>query len=109
MKIFKNIFFILFFLIISTSLLKAQEKVSFIDIDYILASSLVGKSLLNKLKEREELKINVIKSKDEDFKQKESKILAKKNLISKEEMNKELKSLQIEFNEYREEKIKQID
>jgi Skp family chaperone for outer membrane proteins len=35
--------------------------------------------------------------------------LAKKNLISKEEMNKELKSLQIEFNEYREEKIKQID
>jgi len=109
MRIFKNIFFILFFLAISTSLLKAQEKVSFIDIDYILASSLAGKSLLNKLKEGEELKINVLKSKDEDFKQKESKILAKKNLISKEEMNKELKSLQIEFNEYREEKIKQID
>jgi len=109
MRIFKNIFFILFFLAISTSLLKAQEKVSFIDIDYILASSLAGKSLLNKLKEGEELKINILKSKDEDFKQKESKILAKKNLISKEEMNKELKSLQIEFNEYREEKIKQID
>ena len=109
MRIFKNIFFILFLLTISTSLLKAQEKVSFIDIDYILASSLAGKSLLNKLKEGEELKINVLKSKDEDFKQKESKILAKKNLISKEEMNKELKSLQIEFNEYREEKIKQID
>ena len=109
MRIFKNIFFILFLLIISTNLLKAQEKVSFIDIDYILASSLAGKSLLNKLKEGEELKINVLKSKDEDFKQKESKILAKKNLISKEEMNKELKSLQIEFNEYREEKIKQID
>ena len=35
--------------------------------------------------------------------------MAKKNLISKEEMNKELKSLQIEFNEYREDKIKQID
>ena len=109
MRIFKNIFFILFLLTISTSLLKAQEKVSFIDIDYILATTLAGKSLLNKLKEGEELKINVLKSKDEDFKQKESKILAKKNLISKEEMNKELKSLQIEFNEYREEKIKQID
>ena len=109
MRIFKNIFFILFLLTISTSLLKAQEKVSFIDIDYILATTLAGKSLLNKLKEGEELKINVLKSKDEDFKEKESKILAKKNLISKEEMNKELKSLQIEFNEYREEKIKQID
>ena len=108
MRIFKNIFFILFFLAISVNFLKAQEKVSYIDIDYILSSSVPGKLLLNKLKEDEELKINIFKSKDEDFKQKESKILAKKNLISKEEINKELKSLQIEFNEYRKDKAKQI-
>ena len=108
MRIFKNIFLILFFLAVSVNYLKAQEKVSYIDIDYILASSVAGKSLLNKLKENEELKINIFKSKDEDFKQKESKILAKKNLISKEEINKELKSLQIEFNEYRKDKAKQI-
>ena len=108
MRIFKNIFFILFFLATSVNSLKAQEKVSYIDIDYILSSSVPGKLLLNKLKEDEELKINIFKSKDEDFKQKESKILAKKNLISKEEINKELKSLQIEFNEYRKDKAKQI-
>ena len=108
MRIFKNIFFILFFLAISVNSLKAQEKVSYIDIDYIISSSIPGKLLLNKLKEDEELKINIFKSKDEDFKQKESKILAKKNLISKEEINKELKSLQIEFNEYRKDKAKQI-
>jgi Skp family chaperone for outer membrane proteins len=108
MRIFKNIFFILFFLSISVNSLKAQEKVSYIDIDYILSSSVPGKLLLNKLKEDEDLKINIFKSKDEDFKQKESKILAKKNLISKEEINKELKSLQIEFNEYRKDKAKQI-
>ena len=108
MKIFKNLFLILFFLAASVNYLKAQEKVSYIDIDYILSSSVPGKLLLNKLKEDEELKINIFKSKDEDFKQKESKILAKKNLISKEEINKELKSLQIEFNEYRKDKAKQI-
>ena len=109
MRIFKNIFFILFFFSISISSLKAQEKVSFIDIDYILASSVAGKSLLNKLNAEEKLKINFFKSEDEEFKKKESKILAKKKLISKEEINKELKSLQIEFNEYRKDKIKQID
>ena len=108
MKIFKNLFLILFFLAASVNYLKAQEKVSYIDIDYILATSIAGKSLLNKLKDEEELKINIFQSKDEDFKQKESKILAKKNLISKEEINKELKSLQIEFNEYRKDKAKQI-
>ena len=108
MRIFKNFFLILFFLAVSVNYLKAQEKVSYIDIDYILATSIAGKSLINKLKEEEELKINIFKSKDEDFKQKESKILAKKNLISKEEINKELKLLQIEFNEYRKDKAKQI-
>ena len=108
MRIFKNLFLILFFLAASVNYLKAQEKVSYIDIDYILATSIAGKSLLNKLKEEEELKINILKSKDEDFKQKENKILAKKNLISKEEINIELKSLQIEFNEYRKDKAKQI-
>ena len=108
MKIFKNLLLILFFLAASVNYLKAQEKVSYIDIDYILATSIAGKSLLNKLKEEEELKINIFQSKDDDFKQKESKILAKKNLISKEEINKELKSLQIEFNEYRKDKAKQI-
>ena len=109
MRIYKKIFFILFFLALSISSLKAQEKVSFIDIDYILTSSLAGKSLLNKLNSEEKLKINFFKSEDEEFKKKESNILAKKKLISKEEINKELKSLQIEFNEYRKDKIKQID
>jgi Skp family chaperone for outer membrane proteins len=109
MRIFKNFFFILIFLSYLSISLKAQEKVSYIDIDYILTTSVAGKLLLNKLKEEEDLKINMFKSKDEDFKKKENKILAKKNLISKAEINKELKSLQIEFNEYRKDKIKQFE
>jgi len=109
MRIFKNFFFILIFLSISISLTKAEEKVSYIDIDYILTTSVAGKLLLNKLKEEEDLKINMFKTKDEDFKKKENKILAKKNLISEAEIKKDLKSLQIEFNEYRNDKIKQIE
>ena len=109
MRIFKNIFFLLIFLSISVSPTKAQEKISYIDIDYILNTSVAGKLLLNKLKEEEDLKINMFKSKDEDFKKKENKILAKKNLISDVEIKKDLKSLQIEFNEYRNDKIKQIE
>ena len=108
MRIIKNIFLILFFLTISINSIKAQEKVSYIDIDYILNTSVAGNLLLKKLKEEEELRINIFKSKDKEFEKKESKILAKKNLISKEEINKELKSLQIQFNEYRKDKTKQV-
>ena len=35
--------------------------------------------------------------------------MAKKNLISKEDINKELEILQIEFQKYRKEKIKEVD
>tara|TARA_B110000008_G_C16748529_1_gene475593 strand:+ start:146 stop:673 length:528 start_codon:yes stop_codon:yes gene_type:complete len=109
MKLFKKFLFLVFFLILSINPLKALEKVSYIDIDYILANTLAGKSLLTKLKKDEELKINKFKSREDDFRNEENKILAKKNLISKEEVSKELKLLQIKVKEYRKDKIKEID
>ena len=109
MNILKNFFFIFFFVLLSINNLKAENNVSYIDIDYILNNTLAGKSLLNTLKKEEEIKINQYKLSDENFKKKEQVILAKKNLISKEEITKELKSLQLEFRKYRNEKINEID
>ena len=60
MTIFKNLFYIFFLLILSINILKAENKVSYIDIDYVLTNTLVGKSLLNSLKKEEELKIIII-------------------------------------------------
>ena len=109
MTIFKNLFYIFFLLILSINILKAENKVSYIDIDYVLTNTLAGKSLLNSLKKEEELKINKYKLDDENFKNKEKKILAKKNLISKEEISKQMKILQVEFQEYRKEKNYEIE
>ena len=105
----KNSLFIIFFLFLSIGSLSAKDKVAYIDIDYILNNTLVGKSTLNSLKKNEELKINKYKSSDKNFKEKESKILAKKNLVSKEEITKELKSLQLEFEKYRNNKVKEVE
>jgi len=74
MTIFKNLFYIFFLLILSINILKAENKVSYIDIDYVLTNTLAGKSLLNTLKKEEELKINKYKLDDENFKNKEKKI-----------------------------------
>jgi Skp family chaperone for outer membrane proteins len=109
MNLVKNFFFILIILSLSTSFLKAQDKVSYIDIDYVLANTVVGKKLLNTLKKEEEIKINKFKLSDENFNNEENKILSKKNLISKEEINKELKLLQVQYQNYRKEKIKDLD
>jgi Skp family chaperone for outer membrane proteins len=109
MNLFKKIFFIFFFLILSLNFSEAEDRVSYIDADYLLTNTVVGKKLINTLKKQEELIINKFKSNDENFKNEEKKILAKKNLISKEEINNELKLLQIEFEKYKKERIKEID
>ena len=109
MTIFKKFFFVIFFFSLSINILKAENKVSYIDIDYVINNTIAGKLLLDTLKREEELKINKYKKNDEDFKNKEKKILAKKNLISKDEISKELKLLQVEFKKYRKDKINEIE
>jgi Skp family chaperone for outer membrane proteins len=109
MSLLKRISFILIFLSLSINVLKADDKVSYIDIDYILTNTLAGKELLNTLKKEEEIKIDKFKSNDDSFKNEEKQILAKKNLISEKEMNKEMKALQIKFQKYKKVKQKEID
>jgi outer membrane protein len=105
----KSFHFILIFLSLFINPVNANDKVSYIDIDFLLSNTLVGKTLLNTLKKEEQLKIDKFKSNDLKFKKKEKQILAKKNLVSKEDINKELELLQIEFQKYRKEKIKEVD
>ena len=77
---FKNLFFTLsiFFLIFNGSI--ADEKISYVDVDYILSNSLAGKSLLENLKKEEKLIIDEFLIRDNEFKEKEKKILAKKKI-----------------------------
>jgi len=109
MNLIKKFFFVLFFLILTANILKAENKVSYLDIDFIITNTLAGKKLLASLKKEEELKVNKFKLNDENFKNKEIKILAKKNLISDQEINKEFELLQIEFKKYRKDKIKEVN
>jgi Skp family chaperone for outer membrane proteins len=109
MKFLKKFFLIIIFFSLTLNFLKAEEKVSYIDIDYVLTNSVAGKELLNILKKEEKLKINEFKLNDDDFRNEEKKILAKKNLISKEEISNEMKVLQVKFQKYKEKKIKEID
>jgi len=106
---YKNFFLIIIFFSLTINSLKADEKVFFIDIDQVLSNTVAGKELLNKLKKEEEIMINKFKSNDDNFKNEEKKILAKKNLITENELTNEIKILQEKFQRYRTEKIKEID
>jgi len=109
MRLINNFFFIVVILLLSINNPKAEDKVAYLDIDYILTNTLAGKSLLKSLKQNEEIKISKFKSSDENFKNDEMKILAKKNLISNEELRNELKQLQIKFQDYRKKKNEELE
>ena len=105
----KNFFLITIILSFPLNNLNADDKVAFLDIDFILTNTVAGKSLLNSFKEEEQIKINKFKDTDEKFKNNEKKILAKKNLISNDEIKKEMQALQIKFKEYKKNKTKEIE
>ena len=109
MSIKKILFSFLTFLFLSINFLNADDKVSYIDIDIILTNTKAGKLLLTSLKEEETLKIDKFKLKDQDFKNDELKILAKKNLISKEEINKSLNELNTKYQDYKKNKMNEIE
>jgi Skp family chaperone for outer membrane proteins len=106
---FKKFFLIIIFFSLVINSLKADEKLFYIDVDHLMTNTVAGKELLSTLKKEEELKLNKFRLNDDNFKIEEKKILAKKNLISKEELTNEMKTLQVKFQKYRAEKIKEID
>ena len=78
----KKIFFVTIFILFSFSnLIYAQDKIVFIDMNYILNNSLAGKDL--------QIQLNEKNKKKED-------ILAKKNVLSNEEYENKLKEIQNE-------------
>ena len=94
---------------LSANNLKAKDKVAYLDIDFILTNTIAGKTLLTNLQKQEEVKINQFKTNDEKFKDNEKKILSKKNIVSDEELNKEMIELQINFKKYNNNKKIEIE
>ena len=80
--------FLLFFLITNTSY--SNESVAYIDIDFILKNSDIGKKSLEKINTQNNINIQDLKKKEKILKDLEIKIASKKNIISKEAFDKEV-------------------
>ena len=104
-------FYLLLFLIflnLSTNS-TSEEKIVFLDVDYILSNSLKGKSLLKKLDEINKNNISKLEAKEKILKDNENTIKLKKNVISEDELNKEINNLKKDILEFRKEKKKLVN
>jgi len=80
--------FLLFFLFTNLSL--SNEPVAYIDIDFILKNSEIGKKSLEKINIQNNINIQDLKKKEKILKDLEIEIASKKNIISKEAFDKEV-------------------
>ena len=80
--------FLLFFLFTNTSY--SNESVAYIDIDFILKNSDIGKKSLEKINTQNNKNIQDLKKKEKILKDLEIEIASKKNIISKEAFDKEV-------------------
>ena len=90
---------IVFFFLQNSHLL--AEKIVYLNMEIIMKTSKVGKSIIKKINETNEKNLNKFKKIEEDLKNDEQDLIAKKNILSEEEFKKKFDLLKKKINDYK--------
>ena len=108
MKFINNFFFIsIFFLNISQAY--SSEPIAYIDMDFIIKNSEIGKKTLNSINNLNEKNLNELKNNEKILKDLENDIISKKNIISKEDFDKEVLFFKEKANKFKEDQSKMVE
>ena len=95
-------YFIIFFLLIFTQNLYADNKIIYIDINKIINHSEAGKHLNKELNKINDANINEFKNIEKTIKSEEENILKQKNILKENEFNLKVKELRKKVKSYNE-------
>ena len=107
MKKFFLIFHFIFLFFYQTGF--ANVSIVYIDMDNIMSTSIVGKSILRQLNDANNKAIQEFQQIEKDFKVQENKILSQKNILSEIEFDQKVTLLKSKIKEYTKNKKKKID
>ena len=91
MKKYLLIIFILNFL--NNNIAIAENNTVFVDIDFLIQNSTIGKNILEKLEKKDKENIQFLKDREQNIRKAENELKKKQNIISKEEFDKEINLL----------------
>ena len=97
MKFFLSLF--LFFFIISGAVI-SEQKIVFVDMDRLVSISKPGSSIFDQLKAINNKNLDFLKKEEKKFKEKETKLISQKNIISETDFNDKLDKLKSEIKNY---------
>ena len=87
----------------------AEINVKYLNLDYILKNSEVGKKISKKAQDARKLKINEFKKIEKDLSNKKSDILSKKNILDKKQFDIEVNKHQENVKKYHVKKNKELN
>ena len=98
MKIF--LLFNIFIFIIFLNNVGAEQKIVFLDMDRVVSTSSAGTSILNQLKDLSNKNLSSLNKRETIIKEKETKLISQKNIISETEFINKVELLKKEINEH---------
>ena len=101
-------YYLIFFLLIFTKNLYADNKIIYIDINKIISNSESGIYLNKELNKVNNKNITEFKNIEKELKAEEEKILKQKNILKESEFNSKVSELREKVNSYNEFKKKKI-
>ena len=108
MKLIYN-FIIVIFLLLNFTLLSAEDKIVYIDLDTVMNQSIVGKEQIELIEnKRAEISKN-FELKAKELKDEEIQIISQKNLLKKEDYEKKVTDFKKKIDNFQKKKTKSID
>jgi len=104
----KKIFTILFLYFFLTLSVYAENKIAYLDLDFILSNTNIGKITLSKLEKNEKKKNDEFKLQEKKFKEEENKILASRSIITDKQLKININDFKKKIDNYSKDKSEQI-
>ena len=99
---------ILIFFLFFTNQAFTEQKITFVDMDKIISTSKAGSSILKQLTDLNNKNFKFLKNEEKKFKEKETKLISQKNIISETDFENKVNELKSEIKNYNQNRNKML-
>ena len=107
MKYFLLPFFFIFLFFINS--VNSEQNIAFINMDKVISTSNAGSSILKQLTDLNDKNLQFLKNEEKKFKEKETKLISQKNIISEADFQNKVNELKSEIKNYNQNRDKMIN
>ena len=86
----------------------SEQKIAFINMDKVISTSNVGSSILKQLTDLNNKNLQFLKKEEKKFKEKETKLISQKNIISEADFQNKVNELKSEIKSYNQNRDRMI-